>query len=357
MLSGVSPADIQTIEFRLVIEPHLQAFPAAVMHVLGRMLEPSAKDRLTDYGEIRRQFKNFIDSNFIETDTNDNSFYASDEYMTRFKSVRTLWDNGNLRLWSTLPSQTPRTVPDVLFNHKGTAMCSHRSIVRSEFDKGSTSGCTKVFATIILVPIILSLIGSMIVFDVPALSVPGLVISLAVLGELLWAAWGGARWKSKIKLPEYRSNDYITYLHSLRNYLLKYGQKTIATIVSVQYKPNNGTPGEDYQYEGMPDSEGDCVYIHNIPSFVVTYKFNPPDDSLGEDLIHQITIHRAPDGHLNPGGPLPILYGIDPNDNRKVCSMPFPFAMCDTENYDEIVCYTEHGKYLNAEYGKLDDIV
>ena len=361
MLSGVSPADIQTIEFRLVIEPHLQAFPATVMHVLGRMLEPSSKDRLTDYGEIRRQFNNFIDSNFIETDTNDNSFYASEKYSEQFKSVRTLWDNGNLRLWSALPSQTPRTVPDVLLNHKSIDMCSHRSIVRSEFDEGWTSGCTKVFGIITLVP--LSLLVLWVYIDRGDSEIGALLVSFVTIGSLIFAAWGGAGWKSKIKLPEYRPTDYQTYAQ--RNYLFKCGQKTIATIVSVQYKPNNGTPGEDYRYIGpllprirlqMQDAEGDdkhigtllpisdCVYIHNVPSFVITYKFNPPDDSLGEDLIHQITIHRSPDGHLNPGDPLPILYRIDPKDNRKVFSMPFPFAMCDTENYDEIVCYTENGK-------------
>ncbi len=349
MLSGVSPADIQTIEFRLVIEPHLQAFPATVMHVLGRMLEPSAKDRLTDYGEIRRQFKNFIDSNFIETDTSDNSFYASDEYLTQFKSVRTLWDNGNLRLWSTLPSQTPRTVPEGLFQMKGSDLYSHQSIVRSELYSGKVSIFKRFGISVIVFFILFLFIGfglrplyyGKIDFWV-VISVPLLVFVIA-----LWRCWYGVKWKSKIKLPEHRDADIQVYNN--RNLLLTDGIKTIATVVSVQYKPNNGMPGEDYQYEGMPDSEGDCVYIHNIPSFVVTYKFNPPDDSLGEDLIHQITIHRAPDGHLNPGDPLPILYSIDPKDKRKVCSMPFPFAMCDTENYGEIVCYTEHGKPLNPE--------
>ena len=99
------------------------------------------------------------------------------------------------------------------------------------------------------------------------------------------------------------------------------------------------------------------VYLHDIPSFVITYKFNPPDDSLSEELVHKVIIHRDPNGHLSPGDPLPILYRIDPKNNRKVCSMPFPFAMCDVANYDEIVCFTEHGKPVNPESGKLEDIV
>ena len=358
MLSGVSPADIQTIEFRLVIEPHLQAFPAAVMHVLGRMLEPSAKDRLTDYEEIRRQFKNFIDSNFIETDTNDNSFYASDEYLTQFKSVRTLWDNGNLRLWSALPSQTPRTVPKAMAQIEDVVLQSHRSIVRAVFDGGKTSGCLRAIITTFSV----SMVIMCFLLLIDSHSADGTTAIITMFAPLmviclffLIVAWGDVKWRASIKLRGHKSTNASTYWN--RNCLLKFGIKTIATVVSIQYKPNNGTPGEDYKYIGIHSLRTDCIYIHNVPSFVITYKFNPPDDSLNEDLIHQITIHRSPERHLNPGDPLPILYRIDPKNNRKVISMPFPFAMCDVENYDEIVCYTEHGKYLNAEYGKLDDII
>ena len=343
MLSGVSPADIQTMEFRLVIEPHLQAFPAAVMHVLGRMLEPSAKDRLTDYAEIRFNFNNFIHSDFIETESDVHSYYASDEYLEQLESVQTLWDNGNLRLWSALPSQTPRMVPGAWLDLEDVDLQSHRSIVRAQLKDESNSVETRVFLTIGAVFLLLVIILYLFyLFLDESTAVLVLIPASAVFAVILYKLWGESEWKSSIELPKHRSTDKQT--NHNRNLLFSEGIKTIATVVSVQYKPTNGTPGEDYQYEGKLARRGDGIYIHNVPSFIIIYKFNPPDDSLSGDLIHQITVHRDPDGHLSPGDPLPILYRIDPKDNRKVYSMPFPFAQCDVDNYDELVCFTEHGK-------------
>ncbi len=351
MLSGVSPADIQTMEFRLVIEPYLQAFPAAVMHVLGRMLEPSAKDRLTDYAEIRRDFKNFIDSIFIETESEDPSFYGSDEYLAQFKSVRTLWDNGNLRLWSALPSQKLRKVPRALTQIEDVDLQSHRTIVRVQ-KESDCPGCLPVIFAIAGTATfgMLAWIGQMaysrgqLSSADDILAFCGFCVPVVIVYVCVFAAMGFSLKDAYVinKLPEHRSTDGQIYKD--RNLLLKEGIKTIATVVSVQYKPNNGKPGEDYQYDCRLGYRGDSIYIHGIPSFVITYKFNPPDDSLSDDLIHQITVHRDPDGHLNPGDPLPILYQIDPKDKRKVYSMPFPFAMCDVENYGDIICYTLDGE-------------
>ena len=246
MLSGVSPADIQTMEFRLVIEPHLQAFPAAVMHVLGRMLEPSAKERLTDYAEIRRDFKNFIDSIFIETESEDPSFYASDEYLAQFKSVRTLWDNGNLRLWSALPSQKLRIVPGAIMRIREADLRSHRSIVGTNF-----SG---IGYLILLIIITFVLLGMIIWLGNEAYSTDRMktsedffyfcVLIIPIL-VVIGVPWLGLILAMKPEIDDNQSSDELTYRN--RNLLLIEGIKTIATVVSVHYKPNNGERGEDYQ--------------------------------------------------------------------------------------------------------------
>ena len=349
MLSGVTPADMDTLEFRLVIEPHLQAFPEAVMHVLGRMLEPSVNNRLTDYEVIRQHFEHFSCANFTESDLNIDSFYISKDYMTQFKSIRTLWDNGNLKFWSALPSRTPRYVPDELEKATDVDLHSHRPIIRSQFHSDmKTSGCTKVFATITLVPLLLLILFTGFLTEAGF----GAIITVAAivfpfLGWILWMAWGGGRFEANLKLPVHSPTD--TKIYKLRNILLKRGQKTIATIVSIQYKPTNGDPGERWYCEGNPNPDGECEYIHSVPSFIITYKFNPPDDSLSEDLVHRITIHRSPDSHLHPGDPLPIIYSVNPKNKEKVYSMPFPFAMCDVENYADLICATVNGRICDCK--------
>jgi hypothetical protein len=360
MLSGVSPADIQTMEFRLVIEPHLQAFPAAVMHVLGRMLEPSAKDRLTDYEEIRRYFNNFVHSDFSEDSQNTNSFNSSADFVLQFKSIRTLWDHGNLRLWSALPTQVPRSVPNELMKINDVDLHSRRSIIRLQYLGNDIPLRTRILVIVLMGPIWLfgmylciSNSGNLMAEYGNLLGIMGTIGSILLFNILYcWPLWfwifAGMNFKSGLKIPKHIPTDEQILV--CRNKLFEYGQKNIATVVCVQYKPTNGSPGEDYRYDGMESSEGENIYIHGIPSFVITYKFNPPDDSLSDDLIHQITVHRAPDGHLNPGDPLPILYRIDPKNKRKVYSMPFPFAQCDVDNYDEIVCLTENGDIV-SDYG------
>ena len=369
MLSGVSPADIQTLEFRLVIEPHLQAFPAAIMHVLGRMLEPSVQNRLTDYDEIRRYFNRFSKSDFSEIDLNDNKFYTSSDYVEQFKSVKTLWDNGNLQLWSSLPSQTPRKVPDELISIKSVDLMSHRSIIGGEYQ-------AKYQSSIFIKLVVSAFSIFLLTFAFKALFVQGdltigkaiedgiggiagwlffLFFMLALTLGFIWLGFGAGKWTSSLKLPAYKPSSKEAY--QCRNRLLEQGQKTIATIVSIQYLPNNDAPREQFYFQ-YPFDDG--FYIHSIPSFRICYKFNPPDDSLGDDLVHQITIHRDPDKHLQPGDPLPILYWIDPKNNRKVCSMPYPFAACDVEDYKDIICYTENGvisDFIDGLYGVYDKFI
>ncbi len=355
MLSGVSPADIQTLEFRLVIEPHLQSFPTVVMHLLGRMLEPSAQKRLTDYDEIRRYFNNFIQSDFTEGKQTDDEFYASPDYVAQFKSVKTLWDSGNLKLWSALPAATDRLIPNEIESMEAADLLSHRSIMRGEYKpKVKTSFLIKLLTLTFVGWVGYFALGYL--FDVRTLAealnsgstgilawiIFAIFICIIIVG-FIWLAFGAGQWRSSKALPVHKITPYGYIL--CKRKLLANGQKTIATILSVQYIPNTDPPVELYAIIGHESKE----YIHNIPSFRISYKFNPPDDSLKDDLVHQITIHRDPGSHLQPGDPLPILYWIAPLNNNKVISMPYPFAQCDTENYKDIICYTKDGAITDYE--------
>ena len=362
MLSGVSPADMQTLEFRLVIEPHLQSFHPAVMHLLGRMLEPSVKDRLTDYEEIRRSFEKFSHSDFDEDNLTEGHFYQSKGYIKQFESVRTLWDVGNLKLWSAFPSQTPRTVPYQIRHIEFADLSSHHSIRRGKYKKRfNASAFTRFFVLITIVPLIILMIAGFFSKsssfyrwymegnweELIGFTLLMILPSLFLLFGILWfTIFGGGKWESQTKLPVKESKKSLEGVYLK---LLKYGQKSIATVVSVQYKPNSREYIENYKLkvnrEYCPEKG---FYIHDCPCFEISYRFNPPDDSLNSDLVHHIIVHRSVDGHLEPGDPLPILYYVNPVMPDHVYSMPFPFAQNDVENYSDVLCHTEDGRIVNC---------
>ncbi len=64
-----------------------------------------------------------------------------------------------------------------------------------------------------------------------------------------------------------------------------------------------------------------------VPSFLISYKFNPPDDDTPNDIVHTIRTHIAPNGKINVGDALPILYTQSTLGNIR--SMPFPFPLND----------------------------
>ena len=124
--------------------------------------------------------------------------------------------------------------------------------------------------------------------------------------------------------------------------LLRHGRKGIATVVEAIYSsvrndmihPQFGT--KENQFRATCSA-----------SFRLRYKFNPPDDSQNEDLIHEITTHQDVSESFPPGSPLPILYDVSV-DKRRVRSMPFPLPVkaIDLER-DAYCCTTMEGKMVS----------
>ena len=135
--------------------------------------------------------------------------------------------------------------------------------------------------------------------------------------------------------------------------LIKNGRKTMATITQIEYV---GTKNNN-ESENILTNLNDEVYIDDnfsngyhyyqtkgreIPIFKLTYTFNPPDDSLDEDLVHSIYVPFDPGQTLKPGDILPILYYIDPNNNGRVASTPFPYPVDKIYHIDDIYCRTNN---------------
>ena len=106
--------------------------------------------------------------------------------------------------------------------------------------------------------------------------------------------------------------------------LMRFGRKTIATIVSVEY-----IPASDADIGHVSHVAKRCnYYVKKDPVFILKYKFNPPDDESEFDLIHEICMRTEPQAGCVPGGSLPILYRIYRDDSGEhVDSMPFPLPI------------------------------
>ncbi len=348
MLCGVSPADMQTLDFKLIIEPHLQSLPNAVSRVLSTMLAPAVKDRLTDYQTIRTYFEAFKKSQFdiLDREKSDMSFYATPQYEEQLKNVKTLWDNDNLILWEALPEQTPRPVHACMQILTPVDLCSHKTITKNKITR-EVSWFTSFMVWFFIGGIILMIGYSIIYFLFQAfageIAPLRAILSLGLGSAFIYALFQFFCFCYNVDKPEWTRYYKPSYNRAENcRELMMCGRKTIATITSISYKNYSSTDIEKYSFQNQKEG----IYLHNIPQFEIAYKFNPLDDSLTEDLVHRIIIHRDPRAHLTVGDPLPILYNVSIEDNSRVESMPFPFACCDVNIYSDIICITKNGQIV-----------
>ena len=118
---------------------------------------------------------------------------------------------------------------------------------------------------------------------------------------------------------------------------LIHARKTMATVISIEYEPVNDV------FVYRPDEASPEHTVYGVPSFKVTYSFNPPDDLREEDLLHTFTTHRDPTVFLKEGDPLPILYAIEHNNDTRqeiVRSMPFPLVWKGHLYADEVMPFS-----------------
>ena len=107
--------------------------------------------------------------------------------------------------------------------------------------------------------------------------------------------------------------------------LLKYGRKSIATIIDFEDMP---IPNKNRRLDTFTRE----VYSESRVPFRLRYRFNPPDDASADDLVHEITIYNHQTEGLETGSPIPILYYINPDDDSDVMSIPYPFPFKEIEH-------------------------
>ncbi len=367
--SGTEPSAIPVQEFRLIIDPYVQMLPAPVVSVLRSMLEPSAEKRNCRYSQLISQFKQFSESRFnviADGDALISGHSSASQY--QIVQVEHFGQRGNLEIWGELSETTPRRVPNEY--RTLTERKQDDSSLNADFLKLNAKRAVWLVpgACLFIILGLLLLIGALVtlfsgqrgrlfirlVFFVGAAGVGLLLIGI----KILMSCQHFIRYftRSKKYQNQRLSVDEDNSSRTLYQKLTTEGRKCIATVVDIQYVPCDERCVESYyqtkcnllaktdhiednlevaKFEQFDDKLAGCV--HAPASFQIRYKFNPPDDASPNDLIHAIIIHQDPTDTLAVGDSFPILYFIDPLDNAKVMSMPYPFPLKSFMNFKDII--------------------
>ena len=345
LFSGVSPAEIPVKDFRLIFEPEVQQLPVSVVNTLRSMLEPKAEDRLADIDKLIDLFGKYKNEQY-DIDNIKPADIDKDRAVNRkLKEVTTICEPGNMDLWQHLPDKTPRTVPEYYLELLRDNNIYGTNSISDAVSLGANRTRRLVVAAVI------ALIASMIAPGFFGLT--GFVVAFCVCIFLLFLAIvfgssidGTAMSTKYDSIKTYSKNKVLIDL-------ITNGRKTVAKIDSVEYLPMFGN-------RVVKDSHGLKV-VNALPSFLVKYRFNPPDDARSEDLVHEFVSHAAPENQYSVGDPLPILYKIEPKYfGDTVISMPYPYPGDGSES-PEVVFQSDSGlqsdfKFLGNDFSVSETV-
>ncbi|MBO4351487.1 MAG: serine/threonine protein kinase [Proteobacteria bacterium] len=339
LFCGKSPATLPCKDFRLMFEPEMeQTHKPELISILRRMLDPDIMLRMTDTDDLIRIFEQFKKGDYqidiLKSDGTD----TDKNYNRQLKEVQCIGEDGNMNLWQHLSDQTPRAIPqmvDVLFIKENANITLKKYELKPVLDKKATiSSNLRPFFKRYTIPLIISVVLFIYFFD-----------SSHLTGLIWWSMIMFFFWLILYKTDYsvinkvYDSKYYYQPLQRNSQFdtsqllkIVRSGRKTVATITRIEYR-------EDH--DNIIINQNDSLFINEQPRFVISYKFNPPDDVREEDLIHQYICHEAPEGHYAVGDQIPILYTITRlYSTEQVLSIPFPFPMYDATP-DELIGSSE----------------
>ncbi len=354
MLSGVSPAEMEVKAFRLIFEPYMQFMPIPIIDTLQKMLEPETAHRLYDYDVLTDLFEHFKKGEYTTKSIYKPVVYSPRLYDSKLKEVYSFAQAGNLELWQQLPDAVPRELPKSyamlkIAPHNERLYFNNDSSIYDRSYKQKIEDMSKLFEIKgnhempglgNFVSLIFMAIWFCIFYFTPLRSIlkeSTFLITIIIVFLGIICNYLLARLIAKLISKKYRFGNQSHKLENLMcakfNAVLKKGRKTIATIISIEYQKIDVQRVEFHKKTQQ-------YVVHDSPKFKVRYKFNPPDDSNPNDLIHEITVSEAPGESFKAGAPLPILYRIyneKKNDIEHVDSIPFPLVLSDIESYTHIL--------------------
>ena len=359
LITGKSPVDMPVRDFHLIFEPDMQFMPVPVVDILRRMLEPDIENRLWNPELLIDAFTNFRKGCYDKTNALQNDMSDSD-FEQRLKEVDSYAQPGNVELWQRLPEKRelyypicyaealqPKEIKEPLcFGTLSNVYKRYYNIKMRDLDEKyklhtkeeNVIGPGDILQGVFMFFLAILLIGggiSLIWVNehlAMVLILPEIILMMVL--PLFFVSFVKKRKARRATLGSDIQFKKTIDVESVRNYFfetLAKGRKTIATIVSIQY-----VNAPDHVCEQNTLTEQYAV--HQRPAFKVEYKFNPPDDSDPNDLVHSIIVREAPENFLKVGDPLPILYRIHREGmNEYVYSIPFPILLADVEQLSDVL--------------------
>ena len=376
LITGISPADMAMKDFYLMFEPHMQFMPVAVVKVLRRMLEPDISKRLYSYNEIHYAFEMFqADRYDLGDEALEHSVIDSD-YDFRLRNVKSYGEPGNVEIWQRLPDKTPRILPsayrataiqqqtpdNLLFGKDSSKYIDAYMEKKSELDEklkvhgkySKEKGLGDLLCGLFF--IIVGVLGG-VIFG-PKYGDLGLVLFIIITSPIYFIAmsfikqWIAKRSTIRGFFDNTPANGFSATGPMLSvESLIRDGRKTIATVVDIKYVPVAPTKVERSIKNGQ-------YAVHQAPEWVISYAFNPPDDSDPNDLVHEFRVHASPAEFLHPGDPLPIIYSINLMGRERseyVFSAPFPLVI-NQMDINSLPGYSKYGDKPEKKYIDCDSI-
>ena len=324
LFTGKSPADLPVKDFHIIFEPEMQSQPPALVNTLRKMLEPDCSRRLADCVQLIQTFKYYKNGDFKQS----GSLKSIDsKYSKKLQEVVDFGAPGNIDLWQILDDETPRDIPQAYAQNNWSKRIHQSNSFNLVSDKHQDQKIPVftgllIFALFIVGPVL------MVIYELNSLTwLLGIALLYVILTTIILAISSRIVNSDSHRFAQIdkssNKQNIVTPMPKTVSDLLKYGRKTIATIVSIKY-----VPAADIMVVKGALVAGDR------PGFRISYKFNPPDDFKSEDLIHECIVYNEPENTYRVGDPFPILYCLDgQNFDEVVTSMPFPYPLgCISES-------------------------
>lgn len=356
LLSGVELSEMQVLQFRLVIDPHLRGVPRPVVRVLHKMLEPVMGQRLCDYGMLGKLFELFSKGEYdvlqrpefvFEFGTARGEYRSMKAWNTALKSVTSYGESKNVDLWLRLSEETPRKALPACYRpipHETWRDLWKRRLWFFDFDRAQSirHETNAVGYVVIAVGIIFILVTNLFVdmsglmkvlMKVLVIIIMAVCVKLTfeILAALIILIFGLITlifdWDYLPKKWHYRD---------LKN-LMRKGIKTIATVEKVAYI----SAPKIFVSEEMDYSSKKKVMCCPLRAeFVIRYKFDI--DVYGEKrtVHHDFKTNQDVTQQFRPGEAIPILYvAVEGINKVYVDSMPFPLPLCEArQEIDSLMC-------------------
>ena len=331
LLSGVSPATMQTKDFRLIFEPYVQHLQPAVVATLRSMLEKDVEHRLANIRDLLDIFNKYRSNNYEIIDIKSVNAEDNREINRKLHDIDAICKPGNMDLWQKLPEKTPRSIPEYYLQ----MLNARAAAVAATENKSKAPSAT--FKNIVIWILLSLFIVSCVCLN-KGLYYPCFIsfgLFLAALCVALVASVGLQ------KPPAVQVDKKVQkYGSKLVCELLSDGRKNVATIVGIEYIP--------IPLDAKLITSRKLISTDSVPAFRIKYKFNPPDDARAEDLVHEYICHAQPEQLYAVGDPLPILYIIrECFFGDSVYSMPYPYPAenCDP---DELIYKSDSYTYFQG---------